>query len=85
MGGDEFAVMIDKKAVGDEEIKKLTDGFLSEISGIIDAPLKVSCSIGACRFSFPADIAVLMNKTDTFLYRAKENGRACCVIGSMSE
>lgn len=85
MGGDEFAVMIDKKEVGDEEIKKLTDGFLSEISGIIDAPLKVSCSIGACRFSFPADIAVLMNKTDTFLYRAKENGRACCVIGSMSE
>lgn len=85
LGGDEFAVMIDKKTLDTDEIKKLMDSFLSEISGILGAKFKVSCSIGACRFSFPADITVLMNRTDAYLYRAKENGRACYVIGSLSE
>ncbi len=32
MGGDEFAVLIDKKAVSEEEMKKALDGFLREIS-----------------------------------------------------
>lgn len=81
MGGDEFAVMIDKRTLHADELAAILDGFLAEIAPILQAPQKVSCSIGACRFSFPADIALLMEQTDTLLYKAKDNGRAGYVLG----
>lgn len=81
MGGDEFAVMLDKKALSEDELTKLLNRFLSEIAEVLPAPHKVSCSIGVCCFSFPADISSLMNKTDAFLYKAKQNGRACYALG----
>lgn len=85
MGGDEFAVMIDKKAISEEKMKKALDGFLREISDILGNGYKVSCSIGGCRFTFPADMTQLMDKTDLLLYEAKRNGRACYVLGSYTD
>ena len=58
----------------------MLDIFLLRIENISERH-KVSCSIGVCRFDFPADMTRLMDKTDELLYRAKENGRACYVIG----
>ena len=85
MGGDEFAVIIDKKELSQIEIEKMLDEFLDKISGALQTPYRVSCSIGACRFSFPADVSHLMNKTDTLLYEAKQKGRACYVTGSFCD
>ena len=85
MGGDEFAVLIDKKAVSEETMKKALNGFLCNISDIIGSRQKVSCSIGGCRFTFPADMTQLMDKTDLLLYEAKRNGRACYVLGSYTD
>ena len=80
MGGDEFAVMIDKKALSAEELQSMLDRFFIAISAITEKTQSVTCSIGVCRFSFPADVELLMDKTDTLLYKAKENGRACYVF-----
>ena len=81
MGGDEFAVMLDKAALSEDSIKKFLDDFLEKIADILPENIKVTCSIGACRFSFPADITSLMDKADELLYKAKQNGRACYVLG----
>ena len=80
VGGDEFAVMIDKKPLSAEELQSMLDRFFIAISAITEKTQSVTCSIGVCRFSFPADVALLMDKTDTLLYKAKENGRACYVF-----
>ena len=77
--------MIDKKAISEEKMKKALDVFLREISDILDNGHKVSCSIGGCRFTFPADMTQLMDKTDLLLYEAKRNGRACYVLGSYTD
>lgn len=79
IGGDEFAAMLTEPLSKDELANKL-NGFLDEISKILPAPYKASCSIGAYRFSYPADISSVMSKTDDVLYKAKANGRACYVI-----
>lgn len=80
MGGDEFAVMIDKRDISETEMKKLLEDFQTEVTGVSEH-MKVSCSIGACRFSAPAEMSLLMNRTDALLYKAKQNGRACSVLG----
>ena len=36
-------------------------------------------------FAFPSDILSLMSRTDALLYRAKENGRACYVLGDCDD
>ena len=81
MGGDEFAVMLDKKELSEEELKELLNTFARKISEISAFPQKVTCSIGACRFTFPAEITALMNQTDALLYKTKENGRDGYTIG----
>ena len=78
MGGDEFAVIIDKE-MSREELEARLKQFLEDISGILPQ-MKVSCSIGACRFAFPKPIKELLTQTDDVLYQAKENGKACFVI-----
>ncbi len=82
MGGDEFAVMIDKKYLSEDELKKMLDDFLSGVSCILEPDFKVSCSIGACWFSFPEEISLLMEKTDNLLYESKQKGRACYTLGA---
>lgn len=78
VGGDEFAVFIEKEMKKDELEKKL-DQFLLDISKIWNE-LTVSSSIGAYQFMFPQKIKDILVKTDSALYKAKENGRACYVI-----
>lgn len=81
MGGDEFAVILEK-AMPPEELAGRLDEFLARIAGILAAPqTKVTCSIGACRFSYPFEMRVIYEETDQLLYRAKDNGRACYVLG----
>ena len=75
MGGDEFAVMIDKAELSAHELEKRLSSFAAEAAGILENAQRVTCSIGACRFSFPADMPKLMEQTDALLYKTKENGR----------
>ncbi len=75
MGGDEFAVMIDKAELSAHELEKRLLSFAAEAADILEKPQRVTCSIGACRFSFPADTLKLMGQTDALLYKTKENGR----------
>ncbi len=80
VGGDEFAAFLDKD-IEQHELRQKLDGFLEDISGILDGTdRKVSCSIGVRLFKYPEDVNLLMNKTDKALYKAKEHGRACYVI-----
>jgi len=78
VGGDEFAAIVEQ-ALPREELEEALDGFLSEIAAI-RPDRTVSCSIGACRFAFPRDVAVLLTQTDDALYQAKKNGRGCFVL-----
>ena len=89
VGGDEFAVMIEKPMVK-SELETLLDRFLAGISDVIsDSKIKedrsVSCSIGVCRFTYPQEMKVLMSRTDELLYQAKSIGRACYVIETETE
>lgn len=80
IGGDEFAAMLDR-LISKEELQKRLNIFLEEISDILPSSNKVSCSIGACSFQYPADMSELMSKADANLYSAKSRGRACFVLG----
>lgn len=79
IGGDEFAVMI-STPIRKEELEKRLDLFLAELAKRHFKNQKISCSIGVCSFTAPADLPGLMNKTDQALYQAKNRGRACYVI-----
>ena len=68
-----------KEELPKEALKKMLESFLTEIAAILPE-WTVSCSIGACRFTFPGDVTELLTQTDHALYQAKENGRACFVI-----
>ena len=78
VGGDEFAVLIDKELSRDE-LEELLRKFLDDISRI-RRERTVSCSIGAYHFTFPQIIRELLTETDHVLYEAKESGRARFVI-----
>lgn len=78
VGGDEFAVMIERE-MSQEELERRLEKFLMDISKIL-TEMTVSCSIGAWHFEFPKQMKELLTRTDEVLYEAKANGRACFVI-----
>ncbi len=78
VGGDEFAVIIEKE-MNRYELEKKLEKFLFDISDILP-DRKVSCSIGAYHFEFPMDVTELLKETDNVLYKAKANGKCCFVI-----
>lgn len=78
VGGDEFAAIVDQK-MSCQELEEKLEEFLNEIAEILPER-KVSCSIGAYRFSFPQDVKHLLEETDAVLYKAKAIGKACFVI-----
>lgn len=78
VGGDEFAVMIEKE-ITQKELERKLEIFLHDISGIL-SEVSVSCSIGVYHFKFPERMKELLTRTDEVLYQAKANGRACYVI-----
>ncbi len=80
IGGDEFSAML-ASDISVQEVKRRLNEFLKTISGILP-DTKVTCSIGACRFEHAKDLQTIYTETDHLLYSAKENGRACYVIGS---
>lgn len=80
MGGDEFAVFVDR-AIPAAELRKLLDGFLAGLAGVLPAYGPVTCSIGACYYAYPADLDAVYAETDKLLYAAKQRGRAQYVIG----
>lgn len=77
IGGDEFALMIERKMT-EQELGQRLEKFLEVISGLLPDH-KVSCSIGAYQFVFPQNVKHLLTETDDLLYKAKEKGRACYV------
>lgn len=79
MGGDEFAAIIDTE-LSRKKLEQLLERFLADVAAILPGR-RVSCSIGARRFTFPADVTALLTETDRALYQAKENGRGRFVIG----
>ena len=81
LGGDEFSSMLNADKLSENELSQKLDDFLAEISGILPGDIKISCSIGACRFECPADIDALAEQSDKLLYDAKNNGRGCYVFG----
>lgn len=80
MGGDEFAVIFDS-AVNEAEIKRRLEQFQIDIADILGASMKVTCSVGVCRFIYPQDMQNIYKKADEMLYQAKAKGRDCYVIG----
>lgn len=75
IGGDEFAVIIDK-TISEQELEKKLTTFLRNISALLPRK-KVSCSIGGYEFVFPQELSHILSMADNMLYKAKENGRAC--------
>lgn len=75
IGGDEFAVIIDKP-IAEENLEKKLTKFLANISGLL-TEIHVSCSIGGYEFLFPEKLSYVLSRADTMLYRAKEGGRGC--------
>lgn len=80
MGGDEFAVIFDS-AVNEAEIKRRLEQFQTDIADILGVSMKVTCSVGVCRFIYPQDMQNIYKKADEMLYQAKAKGRDCYVIG----
>ena len=81
IGGDEFAVIIEK-AMTEQELGQRLENFFEKISSTLPEK-KVSCSIGAFQFVFPQNVKYLLTETDHLLYKAKENGRACYVTKTL--
>lgn len=79
LGGDEFSAIIEK-TIKKHEFESLIDGFSADILTVLPDPHCVSCSIGAHRYSCPADLSSLMENTDEALYEAKSLGKARHVI-----
>lgn len=80
IGGDEFAVLIDKP-MSLPEMKESLDKFLTNIINILPTPQKVTCSIGVCQFTYPQNMSMIYAETDKILYAAKKRGRACYLVG----
>lgn len=78
IGGDEFAVIIEK-ALSQTELERRLDHFLTAVAQTLP-DRTVSCSIGAYQFIFPQSIQHLLTETDDVLYIAKANGRACYAV-----
>ena len=79
LGGDEFSAII-KKTIEKHEFESLIDGFSADILTVLPDPHRVSRSIGAHRYSCPADLSSLMENTDAALYEAKSLGKTRHVI-----
>lgn len=79
LGGDEFAIILDQ-APSKQELAQKFSTFEEEISDLLSASHKVSCSIGAYYFDTPQDFQTIYAIADKMLYEAKERGRACWVI-----
>lgn len=70
LGGDEFAVILDK-TVTEKDMKKRLEQFQTDIADILPAPKWVTSSIGACHFLYPQDMQDVYEQTDKLLYQAK--------------
>lgn len=79
LGGDEFAIILDQ-APSKQELARKFSTFEEEISDLLSASHKVSCSIGAYYFDTPQDFQTIYAIADKMLYEAKERGRGCWVI-----
>lgn len=84
MGGDEFAVIFDEAAT-ESEIERRLKQFQADICDLLGESMKVTCSIGVCRFAYPQDMQNIYKKADQMLYQAKSKGKNCYVIGIYDE
>ncbi|WP_262967122.1 diguanylate cyclase domain-containing protein [Methylobacter psychrophilus] len=81
LGGDEFVVLLSHISSADNVLdvaKKILEA-LSEVFEISEHFISVSCSIGACVYpNNGLDFDVLLQRADTAMYQAKNDGRNNC-------
>lgn len=75
IGGDEFAVIIEKP-ISEEELETRLSKFLTHIASLL-TEIEVSCSIGGYEFLFPQKLSNILSMADAMLYKAKEGGKSC--------
>jgi diguanylate cyclase (GGDEF)-like protein/PAS domain S-box-containing protein len=81
LGGDEFVVLLSHISSADNVLdvaQKILEA-LSEVFEISEHFISVSCSIGACVYpNNGLDFDVLLQRADTAMYQAKNDGRNNC-------
>ncbi|MDP3330954.1 MAG: bifunctional diguanylate cyclase/phosphodiesterase [Methylococcaceae bacterium] len=81
LGGDEFVVLLSYISSPDNvlDVAKKILKALSEVFEISEHFISVSCSIGACVYPTDGlDFDVLLQRADTAMYEAKNDGRNNC-------
>jgi diguanylate cyclase (GGDEF)-like protein len=77
IGGDEFIILAKQ---GDQQIASEIIEAFREHFPLVSGPVIIGISIGICRASETATASDLLQKADTALYAAKEQGRNRCVL-----
>ncbi len=80
IGGDEFAV-ITKSQLSSFIMQDLDRLYKNLNAHPILPDIKISLSAGICHFKEWNDPQTMMSKADSFLYKAKNNGRSGYVLG----
>lgn len=82
-GGEEFVMLL--VGTGSEEALAVADKIRQEIAQLgfhfHDDPVAVTASCGITAFIATDTPDILFDRADRALYRAKEAGRNCCVVG----
>lgn len=85
-GGEEFAIIVRKTTweTGMEVAEKLRQVVENEVFRVGDNEVKITLSIGVAQFSKKYNtFDEMMRVSDKALYKAKNNGRNCVVLGSV--
>jgi diguanylate cyclase len=82
-GGEEFVMLL--VGTGAEEARVVADKIRIELAQLgfhfHDAPVAVTASCGITEFSGVDTPDTIFDRADRALYKAKQAGRNCCVVG----
>jgi diguanylate cyclase len=82
-GGEEFVMLL--VGTGAEEARVVADKIRVELAALgfhfHDSPVAVTASCGIAEFSASDTPDIIFDRADRALYKAKQAGRNCCVIG----
>jgi diguanylate cyclase len=82
-GGEEFVMLL--VGTGAEEARVVADKIRVELAALgfhfHDSPVAVTASCGITEFSGSDTPDIIFDRADRALYKAKQAGRNCCVVG----